>query len=237
MQEPKNQTNTTKPTSDPKISEKDLTLLENIIKEWYTNNSDKLFTSKNSNIMKYMRNISKQLDSFRKFNSPAYLYRGISFENDKLKDEALKKMKEQGILKHPTKDYDSWSSSKEVAECYAFGDKAWHKDKGRAYVILQIPYIGLEDELLFTCEYLFTGEDTKESRMLKQRFFRKILNNKLNNLVKDIKSANYKKNQWDATIQDISNITPGLSRALTEFEYILKPVKADSIKILMQTKK
>ncbi len=32
MREPKNQTNTTKPTSDPKISEKDLTLLENIIK-------------------------------------------------------------------------------------------------------------------------------------------------------------------------------------------------------------
>ena len=91
MREPKNQTNTTKPTSDPMISEKDLTLLENIIKEWYTNNSDKLFASKNSNIMKYMRNISKQLDSFRKFNSPSYLYRGISFENDKLKDEALKK--------------------------------------------------------------------------------------------------------------------------------------------------
>ena len=227
MQEPKNQTNTTKPTSDPMISEKDLTLLENIIKEWYTNNSDKLFASKNSNIMKYMRNISKQLDSFRKFNSPSYLYRGISFENDKLKDQALKKMKEQGGLKHP---------SKEVAEDYAFGDKAYHKDKDRAHVILQIPYIGLEDELLFTCEYLFTGEDTKESRMLKQRFFRKILNNKLNNLVKDIKSANYKKNQWDATIQDISNITPGLSRALTEFEYILKPVKADSIKILAQTK-
>ena len=62
-----------KPTSDPKISEKDLTLLENIIKEWYTNNSDKLFTGKNSNIMKYMRNISKQLDSFRKFN-PLLIY-------------------------------------------------------------------------------------------------------------------------------------------------------------------
>ena len=236
MQRTQDQTNTTKPTSDPKISEKDLTLLGNIIKEWYTNNSDKLFMSKNSNIMKYMRNISKQLDSFRKFNSPAYLYRGITFENDKLKDEALKKMKELGVLKHPTKDYDSWSSSKEVAEDYVFGDKAYHKGKDIAFVILQIPYIGLEDELLFTCEYLFTGEDTKASRMLKQRFFRKILNNKLNNLVRDIKSANYKKNQWDATIQDISNITPGLSRALTEFEYILKPVKADSIKILMQSK-
>ena len=110
-----------KPTSDPKISEKDLTLLENIIKEWYTNNSDKLFASKNSNIMKYMRSISKQLDSFRKFNTPSYLYRGISFENDKLKDEALKKMKELGVLKHPTKDYDSWSSSKEVAEDYGKG--------------------------------------------------------------------------------------------------------------------
>lgn len=40
-----------------------------------------------------------------------------------------------------------------------------------------------------------------------------------------------------ATIQNISNITPGLSRALTELEYILKLVKADLIKILSQTKK
>ena len=55
--------------------------------------------------------------------------------------------------------------------------------------------------------------------------------------MRDIKSSNYKKNQWDATIQDISTITPGLSRALTEFEYILKPVKSDSIKILAETKK
>ena len=72
--------------------------------------------------------------------------------------------------------------------------------------------------------------------MLKQRFFRKILNNKLNNLVKDIKSANYKKNQWDTTIKDMEKLIPGLSRALTEFEYILKPIKSDSIVILMQTK-
>ena len=43
MQETKNSTSSSKPTSDTKISEKDLTLLENIIKEWYTNNSDKLF--------------------------------------------------------------------------------------------------------------------------------------------------------------------------------------------------
>ena len=34
----------------------------------------------------------------------------------------------------------------------------------------------------------------------------------------------------------MEKLIPGLSRALTEFEYILKPVKADSIKILAQTK-
>ena len=232
MQESKNQS---KPTSDPKISEKDLTLLENIIKEWYTNNSDKLFASKNSNIMKYMRNISKQLDSFRKFNSPSYLYRGISFENDKLKDEALKKMKEQGVLKHPTKDYDSWTSSEEVAMEYCTGPKAAHPDG--PYVILKVPHSAINENILFTIEVLFTGKDDKTGRIMKQKFFRKILNNKLNSLVSDLKESRYQKNQWDNTIKDMEKLIPGLSRALTEFEYILKPVKADSIKILMQTKK
>ena len=220
------------------LPSKDLTHLERILKEWYCDNSDALFTDKRKPLMVYLNSLAKDPNIYTDlFMAPEFLYRAISFETNQQKSDMLKNMKESGQLKHPTKDYDSWSSSKEVAECYAFGDKAYHKGKDRAHVILQIPYIGLEDELLFTCEYLFTGEDTKESRILKQRFLRKILNNKLNNLVRDIKSANYKKNQWDATIQDISNITPGLSRALTEFEYILKPVKADSIKILVQTKK
>ena len=136
-----------------------------------------------------MRMVSKELDSFRKFNSPSYLYRGISFENDKLKDEALKKMKELGVLKHPTKDYDSWTSSLDIAKEYAFGDKASHK--GKANLILKVPYQSIEDSLLFTSEYLFTGEDTTESRRIKQQFFRKILNNKLNGLVQDIKTKKY----------------------------------------------
>ena len=37
MQGTQDQTNTTKPTSDPMISEKDLTLLENIIKQQHKN--------------------------------------------------------------------------------------------------------------------------------------------------------------------------------------------------------
>ena len=234
MQETKNSTSSSKPTSDPMISEKDLTLLENIIKEWYTNNSDKLFASKNSNIMKYMRNISKQLDSFRKFNPPEFLYRGISFEDSKTKEQMVKTMKDSGILKHPTKDYDSWTSSLDIAKEYAFGDKASHK--GKANLILKVPYQSIEDSLLFTSEYLFTGEDTTESRQIKQQFFRKILNNKLNGLVQDIKTKKYQKNQWDTTIKDMEKLIPGLSRALTEFEYILKPIKSDSIVILMQTK-
>ena len=64
----------------------------------------------------------------------------------------------------------------------------------------------------------------------------KILNNKLNGLVQDIKTKKYQKNQWDTTIKDMEKLIPGLSRALTEFEYILKPIKSDSIVILMQTK-
>ena len=237
MQETKNSTSSLKPTSDPKISEKDLTLLENIIKEWYTNNSDKLFASKNSNIMKYMKSIAEQLnelDSFNKFTPPEFLYRGISFEDSKTKAQMVKTMKESGVLKHPTKDYDSWTSSLDIAKEYAFGDKASHK--GKANLILKVPYQSVEDALLFTSEYLFTGEDTKESRRIKQQFFRKILNNKLNGLVQDIKNKRYLKNQWDSTIKDMEKLIPGLSRALTEFEYILKPIKSDSIVILMQTK-
>ena len=220
----------------PKISPTNLSYLEKILKAWYCDNSDTLFTKKNSNLMKYITDIASQINSFNKFEAPEFLYRGITFETYKQKSDMLSKMKETGMLKHPTKDYDSWTSSLDVAECYAFGDKAWHKDKGRAYVILQIPYIGLENNLLFTCEYLFTGKDDKESRRIKQQFFRRMLNNKLNELVSDIKESRYQKNQWDNTIKDMEKLIPGLSRALTEFEYILKPVKADSIKILMQTK-
>ena len=40
----------------------------------------------------------------------------------------------------------------------------------------------------------------------------------------------------DTTIKDMEKLIPGLSRALIEFEYILKPIKSDSIVILMQTK-
>ena len=58
----------------PKISERDLTYLETILKEWYCNNSDSLFTKKNSNIMKYIKNIAGELNSFNKFNPPEFLY-------------------------------------------------------------------------------------------------------------------------------------------------------------------
>ena len=218
----------------PKISERDLTYLETILKEWYCNNSDSLFTKKNSNIMKYMKNIAEELNSFNKFNPPEFLYRGISFEDSKTKEQMVKTMKDSGILKHPTKDYDSWTSSLDIAEEYVFGDKASHQ--GGANLILKVPYQCIEDSLLFTSEYLFTGEDTTESRRIKQQFFRKILNNKLNGLVQDIKTKKYQKNQWDTTIKDMEKLIPGLSRALTEFEYILKPIKSDSIVILMQTK-
>ena len=218
------------------LPSKDLTHLERILKEWYCDNSDALFTDKRKPLMVYLNSLAKDPNIYTDlFMAPEFLYRAISFETNQQKSDMLKNMKESGQLKHPTKDYDSWTSSLDVAHEYAFGDKVSYPNGPS--VILKVPHSAIYENILFTIEVLFTGEDTKESRMLKQRFFRKILNNKLNNLVRDIKSANYKKNQWDATIQDISNITPGLSRALTEFEYILKPVKADSIKILMQTKK
>jgi hypothetical protein len=136
MQESKNQS---EPTSDPKISEKDLTLLENIIKEWYTNNSDKLFASKNSNIMKYMRNISKELDSFRKFTSPTYLYRGISFENDKIKDQAMKKMKEH--KKAARKDWNK--SNKRFREAFLKEHPEHIKEYDRIYKFGKHEYWGI----------------------------------------------------------------------------------------------
>ena len=71
---------------------------------------------------------------------------------------------------------------------------------------------------------------------MKQQFFRKILNNKLNGLVQDIKTKKYQKNQWDNTIKDMEKLIPGLSRALTEFEYILSPIKSEYITIKSQTK-
>ena len=55
-------------------------------------------------------------------------------------------------------------------------------------------------------------------------------------MVTDLKESRYQKNQWDNTIKDMEKLIPGLSRALTEFEYILEPIKSDSIVILMETK-
>ena len=218
------------------LPSKDLTHLERILKEWYCDNSDALFTDKRKPLMVYLNSLAKDPNIYTDlFMAPEFLYRAISFETNQQKSDMLKNMKESGQLKHPTKDYDSWTSSLDVAHEYAFGDKASYPN-GHS-VILKVPHSAIYENILFTIEVLFTGKNDKTGRIMKQQFFRKILNNKLNNLVTDLKESRYQKNQWDNTIKDMEKLIPGLSRALTEFEYILKPVKADSIKILMQTKK
>lgn len=217
------------------LPSKDLTHLERILKEWYCDNSDALFTDKRKPLMVYLNSLAKDPNIYTDlFMAPEFLYRAISFETNQQKSDMLKNMKESGQLKHPTKDYDSWTSSLDVAYEYAFGDKASYPNGPS--VILKVPHSAIYENILFTIEVLFTGKNDKTGRIMKQQFFRKILNNKLNNLVTDLKESRYQKNQWDNTIKDMEKLIPGLSRALTEFEYILKPVKADSIKILMQTK-
>ena len=219
----------------PKISSTDLSYLERILKEWYCDNSDALFTDKRKPLMNYLRGLGKDPNTYTDlFTAPDYLYRAITFETKQQKESMLKKMKETGVLKHPTKNYDSWTSSEEVAMDYYNGPKASYPNGFG--VILKVPHSAINEKILFTAEVLFTGKNDKTGRVLKQKFFRKILNNKLNNLVTDLKESRYQKNQWDNTIKDMEKLIPGLSRALTEFEYILEPIKSDSIVILMQTK-
>ena len=153
----------------PKISSTDLTYLERILKEWYCDNSDALFTDKRKPLMEYLNSLAKDPNTYTDlFMAPEFLYRAITFENNQQKASMLKNMKESGILKHPTKDYDSWTSSEDVAMEYACGPKATHPDGPS--VILKVPHSTIHKNILFTIEVLFTGKDDKTGRIMKQKF-------------------------------------------------------------------
>lgn len=146
------------------------------------------------------------------FKLPTYLYRAYSFE----KEEDYKKFIDSSFkrIAHPTKDYESWTSSLAVARRYLPGGEGQLNKNAKIGIILKIPRFDFEDRIKFSIENLF-----------KQYSDRKILFTEMfsymsKDLMQKIKTGYLSKQD----ILEFQHSIPGLVRAISEFEYMIGPL-------------
>lgn len=192
--------------------------LLNIIKQWYCLNDDtNLFTDKTKKLI-----IKINLHNFR---LPQYLYRAYSFKTQSDLDSFLKGSNTK--LSHPTKDYESWTSSMKVAESYYPGGQYQLNKENKYGVILKIKQSVFQDKIKFSLENLFGSQNPgfsgNTSNLDKKIFFNAVfqyLSNKLLDTIKNKGPEGLTKQE----IQDFQYSIPGLVRAVSEYEYLTEPL-------------
>ena len=187
------------------LTNDDLNLLLKVLKQWYCLNDDSgLFTPQVEKLLLKINTTNYSL--------PQYLYRAYSFETKKDYDNFVKGSHVK--IKHPTKDYESWTSSLAVAKNYMPGADAQLNKKAQYGLLIRIPRFDFQDRIKFSMENLFK---TPQDRNI---FFNEMFQYLSKELMLKIK--------MDAlTKQDIlsfEHYIPGLVRAVTEKEYMLGPL-------------
>ena len=187
------------------LNQNETDLLIKVLKEWYCLNNDiNLFTPQVNKLLLKINSMN--------FKLPTYLYRAYSFE----KEEDYKKFIDGSFkrIAHPTKDYESWTSSLAVARRYMPGGEGQLNKNAKIGIILKIPRFDFEDRIKFSIENLF-----------KQYSDRKILFTELfsymsKDILQKIKIGNLSKQD----ILEFQHSIPGLVRAISEFEYMIGPL-------------
>lgn len=187
------------------LNQNETDLLIRVLKEWYClNNDSNLFTPQVNKLLLKINSMN--------FKLPSYLYRAYSFETKKDYDNFINNAKKR--IAHPSKDYESWTSSLTVAKRYMPGGEGQLNKNAKIGIILKIPRFDFEDRIKFSIENLF-----------KQYSDRKILFTELfsymsKDLLQKIKNGNLSKQD----ILEFQHSIPGLVRAISEFEYMIGPL-------------
>ena len=180
----------------------DLNLLLKVLKQWYCLNDDSsLFTPQ---VNKLLLKIN-----LMNYSLPQYLYRAYSFETKKQYQDFIDKSHTK--IKHPTKDYESWSSSLSIAKQYLPGGDAQINKNNEYGIIIKIPRSDFQDRIKFSMENLFK---VPQDRTI---FFNEMFQYLSKELMLKIKSDVLTKKD----ILEFQHTIPGLVRAITEKEYML----------------
>ena len=183
----------------------DLNLLLKVLKQWYCLNDDSgLFTPQ---INKLLMKIN-----LMNYSLPQYLYRAYSFETEKQYQDFIDKSHVQ--IKHPTKDYESWTSSVSVAKQYLPGGDAQLNKNNEYGIIIKIPRSDFIDRIKFSMENLFKVPQDRNI------FFNEMFQYLSKELMLKIKMDCLIKSD----ILEFQHTIPGLVRAVTEKEYMLGPL-------------
>ena len=187
------------------LDERETNLLIKILKDWYCLNDDsELFTPQVNNLIMKINKMYYKL--------PAYLYRAYSFEHQKDYDKFIAGAEKR--IAHPTKDYESWTSSLAVAEKYMPGGEAQLNKKAKIGIILKIPRFDFEDRIKFSIENLF--KQYSDRKIL----FAEMFSYMSKDILEKIKYGNLTKQD----ILTFQHSIPGLVRAISEFEYMIGPL-------------
>ena len=187
------------------LTEDETVLLIKVLKEWYClNNDSELFSPRVNKLLLKINSMN--------FKLPQYLYRSYSFE----REEDIKKFIDGAFkrIAHPSKDYESWTSSEKIARKYMPGGESQLNKNAKYGIMLRIPRFDYQDRIKFSIENLF-----------KEYNDRKILFNELfKYLSKDLMRSLKDGNLSTKDIQEFQHIIPGMVRAISEYEYMIGPL-------------
>ena len=187
------------------LNGKEIDQLLYVLKQWYCLNDDTdLFTPQTNKLLLKINT--------HNFKLPSALFRAYSFTSKEALNSFLKAAETK--LKHPSKDYESWTSSPRVAEAYFPGGEFQLNKDSKYGVILKINRNTFQDHIKFSIENLFSGSQDKKI------FFGEVFKYLSKDLLLNIKNGDLTKKD----IQDFQHVIPGLVRAISEFEYLLEPI-------------
>ena len=187
------------------LNQNETDLLIKILKDWYClNNDSNLFTPPVNKLLLKINSMN--------FKLPQYLYRAYSFE----KEEDYKKFIDSSFkrIAHPTKDYESWTSSLAVARRYMPGGEGQLNKNAKIGIILKIPRFDFEDRIKFSIENLFKNYSDRKI------LFSELFGYMSKDILQKIKVGNLSKQD----ILEFQHSIPGLVRAISEFEYMIGPL-------------
>jgi hypothetical protein len=195
------------------LNENETALLIKVLKEWYClNNDSELFTPRVNKLLLKINSMH--------FKLPSNLYRSYSFKTEKDLNNFLKQAETK--ISHPSKDYESWTSSLTVAKKYAPGGENQLTSDNKYGVILKIKRFHFEDRIKFSIENLFR---TYSDRKI---LFSEMFGYLSKDIMRKLKDSNLTKQD----ILAFQHTIPGLVRAISEFEYMLSELDYPEFEII-----
>lgn len=187
------------------LNQNETDLLIKILKDWYClNNDSNLFTPPVNKLLLKINSMN--------FKIPSYLYRAYSFERKEDYNNFINNAEKR--IAHPSKDYESWTSSLTVAKRYMPGGEGQLNKNAKIGIILKIPRFDFEDRIKFSIENLFKNYSDRKI------LFSELFSYMSKDILQKIKIGNLSKQD----ILEFQHSIPGLVRAISEFEYMIGPL-------------